>query len=70
MLLSITGDTVLVWFNRRMEPVQAKLPAGDWQIGMSSDDPAKISVAAGAATLLPRSVLALTLKDVTATPAK
>jgi len=59
MLLSIAGDTVLVWFNRRMEPVQAKLPAGDWQLGLISDDKAEVSVANGAVMLPPRSVLAL-----------
>lgn len=59
MLLSVGGDTVLVWFNRRMEQVPAKLPAGAWQVGMSSDDKAETTVAHGAVPLPPRSVLAL-----------
>jgi glycogen operon protein len=59
MLLSIAGDTVLVWFNRRMEAVAAKLPAGAWQVGLNSDDKAEVTISAGTVTLPPRSVLAL-----------
>jgi glycogen debranching enzyme len=50
---------VLVWFNRRSEPVVARLPEGGWQVGIVSDNTASIAVSEGTATLSPRSVVAL-----------
>jgi glycogen operon protein len=34
MLLSIAGDTVLVWFNRRMEPIRK---ASGWELAGRAD---------------------------------
>ena len=59
MWLQSASDELIVWFNRRMEPVLAHLPEGPWQIGLLSDDQAVLSVADGAATLPPRSVVVL-----------
>ncbi|MDP2782308.1 glycogen debranching protein GlgX [Devosia sp.] len=59
MHLRHKDDDVLVWFNRRTEPVVARLPEGDWAIGIESDNTAQASLAEGTATLTPRSVLAL-----------
>ncbi|ODT69601.1 MAG: glycogen debranching enzyme GlgX [Pelagibacterium sp. SCN 63-23] len=52
-------DEVLVWFNRRIEPVVARLPEGEWGVGIQSDDSAEIALTEGTATLPPRSVVAL-----------
>ena len=59
MHLTYKDDEVLVWFNRRVEPVVARLPAGDWQLGIVSDHLAHIALSNGTATLTPRSVVAL-----------
>ena len=59
MLLAANDDVVLVWFNRGMEPVLAKLPAGNWAVGHASDDKAGVAMAEGMIILPPRSVLAL-----------
>jgi glycogen operon protein len=59
MQLTIAKDAVLVWFNRETEPVIAKLPAGNWAIGLISDGKADVAVDDHAVTLPPRSVLAL-----------
>ncbi len=52
-------DDVMVWFNRRIDPVLARLPEGYWKAGLCSDDRAVVPVAAGAATLPPRAVVVL-----------
>ena len=52
-------DEVLVWFNRRVEPVVARLPEGDWVVGIQSDDTGEVPFTEGTATLPPRSVVAL-----------
>jgi len=59
MHLHDKGDDVLVWFNRRSEPVVARLPEGDWAVGIQSDDTFDIGFSEGTATLPPRSVVAL-----------
>ncbi|MHB1103582.1 MAG: glycogen debranching protein GlgX [Devosia sp.] len=70
MLLSIAGDSVLVWFNRRIEPVPAQLPEGNWQVGLVSDDKTEITIAEGTATLPPRSVLVLIPAEAAPSPEK
>lgn len=52
-------DEVIVWFNRRTEPVLARLPDGYWVAGMVSDDRAVLPLADHAATLPPRTVVTL-----------
>ena len=52
-------DEVVVWFNRRVEPVVARLPQGEWTIGIVSDPGTEIVLRDGTATLGPRSVVAL-----------
>src|SRR5688572_24172153 len=37
MQLTNKDDQVLVWFNRRTEPVVARLPEGTWAVGIQSD---------------------------------
>lgn len=59
MQLRSKDDEVLVWFNRKAEPVAAHLPEGQWQIGMLSDEAAGVTFSDGGATLPPRSVAAL-----------
>lgn len=59
MHLRNKDDAVLVWFNRRIEPVVARLPDPDWQIGLVSDHTAKVDLIGSTATLPPRSVTAL-----------
>ncbi|WP_193335084.1 glycogen debranching protein GlgX [Devosia beringensis] len=59
MLLRNKDDEVLVWFNRRAEPVVAHLPEGAWVVGVESDNTAAVAIAEGTATLTPRSVVAL-----------
>ena len=59
MHLHDKGDDVLVWFNRRAEPVVARLPEGDWAVGIQSDDTFDIGFSEGTVTLPPRSVVAL-----------
>ncbi len=59
MRLQVPNEDLIVWFNRRMDPVLARLPEGYWQIGLASDDTAVVPLADGAVTLPPRSVVAL-----------
>jgi glycogen debranching enzyme len=59
MHLATTDDEVLVWFNRQIEPVEAKLPDGPWAIGLVSDDQAGVTFTAGKVRVPGRSVLAL-----------
>ena len=59
MRLRTTTEDLLVWFNRRIEPVLARLPEGYWTLGLLSDDKAVLPLADRAATLPPRSVVAL-----------
>ncbi|UYO00835.1 MAG: glycogen debranching protein GlgX [Devosia sp.] len=59
MHLRHKDDDVLVWFNRRVEPVVARLPEGDWSVGIQSDDGSEAPITEGTATLPPRSVVAL-----------
>ncbi|MNU04267.1 hypothetical protein D3C72_2486050 [compost metagenome] len=50
---------MLVWFNRRVEPVVARLPEGHWAVGIQSDPGSEVPLTEGTATLPPRSVVAL-----------
>jgi glycogen operon protein len=59
MHLTNKDDQVLVWFNRRTEPVVARLPEGNWAVGVQSDNSAEVAFTEGTATLTPRSVVAL-----------
>lgn len=59
MHLRFKDDDVLVWFNRRIEPVVARLPEGGWSVGIQSDDQSEVAFTEGTATLPPRSVVAL-----------
>ncbi|SEQ04060.1 glycogen operon protein [Devosia sp. YR412] len=59
MHLRNKDDEVLVWFNRRTEPVVARLPEGHWTVGVASDATATVVLTDGTATLTPRSVVAL-----------
>jgi glycogen operon protein len=63
MWLRLSGDTLLVWFNRRVETVIAQLPKGSaaWVVGLVSDDTVEVEIAEDGqtATLPPRSVVAL-----------
>ncbi|WP_354041101.1 glycogen debranching protein GlgX [Devosia sp. UYZn731] len=59
MQLRTKDDEVLVWFNRRTEPVVARMPEGDWVVGIESDDQADVAFSEGTVTLTPRSVVAL-----------
>ena len=58
MHLRTQGDEVLVWFNRHAEAHQAKLPEGQWIVGLQSDDKEQVEVVDGIATLPARSVVA------------
>jgi glycogen operon protein len=59
MHLNISGDEVLVWFNRHTDTVEAQVPEGEWSVGLISDDKAEIAIADGKVGLPARSVLAL-----------
>jgi glycogen operon protein len=59
MQLRTKDDEVLVWFNRRAEPVVARLPEGNWAVGIESDNTDNVAFSEGTATLTPRSVVAL-----------
>lgn len=59
MHLRNKDDEVLVWFNRKAEPVVARLPEGSWMVGILSDNTASVAFSEGTATLTPRSVVAL-----------
>ncbi|WP_244489046.1 glycogen debranching protein GlgX [Devosia sp. Root635] len=59
MYLTHRDDEVLVWFNRRTEPVVARLPEGEWQVGILSDNTSSVVLSEGTATLTSRSVVAL-----------
>ncbi|KKC37255.1 glycogen debranching protein [Devosia epidermidihirudinis] len=59
MQLRHKDDEVLIWFNRKVEPVVARLPEGHWAVGLQSDNSAEVGFSEGTATLTPRSVVAL-----------
>lgn len=59
MHLRVKGDAVLVWFNRRTDPVTAKLPPGHWQIGINSAFGQEPELGAESVVLPARSVVAL-----------
>jgi glycogen operon protein len=59
MHLRTAGDEVLIWFNRRIEEVDAVLPEGGWAVGLASDPEAEVTIEAGRALVPPRSVVAL-----------
>lgn len=59
MRLQTAEEDLIVWFNRRIDPVLARLPEGYWTVGLVSDDQAVLPLADLAATLPPRSVVAL-----------
>ncbi|WP_323013934.1 glycogen debranching protein GlgX [Devosia sp.] len=59
MLLRYKDDAVLVWFNRRIEPVVAHLPEGEWSLGIVSDDLGEVSFSERTVVLPPRTVVAL-----------
>jgi len=59
MRLQTVEEDLIVWFNRRIDPVLARLPEGYWTVGLVSDDQAVLPVADRAATLPPRSVVVL-----------
>ncbi|SMQ70127.1 glycogen operon protein [Devosia lucknowensis] len=59
MRLNFKDDEVVVWFNRRIEPVVAHLPEGTWAIGIQSDPGEPASITEGTVTLPPRSVVAV-----------
>lgn len=59
MHLRYKDDEVVLWFNRRIEPVVARLPEGEWAVGIQSDPAAEVNITEGTATLSPRSVVAL-----------
>jgi glycogen operon protein len=59
MQLRTVDDEVLVWFNRRIDAIEAKLPEGAWAIGMQSDDQAEVAFKAGRVRVPGRSVIAL-----------
>lgn len=58
MHLRHEADEVLVWFNRRIDAVDARLPEGDWTHGIQSDPDFDIAIADGIAKVGPRSVVA------------
>jgi glycogen operon protein len=57
--LQTPADEVLLWFNRKIDPVRAKLPPGDWEIGFDSDADSQPGLEGGILNLQPRSVVAL-----------
>jgi glycogen operon protein len=59
MHLRHKDDEVLIWFNRRIDPVDAQLPQGDWVVGIDSDPETAVTFADGRVRIGPRSVLAL-----------
>jgi glycogen operon protein len=59
MHLRYEGDEVLVWFNRRIDPLEARLPEGGWVLGIQSDPGFEVSVSESVAKVGPRSVVAL-----------
>jgi len=59
MHLTSGADEIVVWFNRRAEDVEAHLPAGNWAVGLMSDDKSEVGLGEGKAVLPARSVTAL-----------
>lgn len=59
MYLRHKDDEVLVWFNRRIEAVNARLPEGGWSIGIDSHPDTARVVIDGSVQVGARSVLAL-----------
>ena len=68
MRLQTSGEDLIVWFNRRIEPVLVRLPKGFWQVALLSDDKAVLPIADGAATIPARSVVVLTMGQIPVTP--
>jgi glycogen operon protein len=58
MHLDHPDDEVLVWFNRRIDTVPARLPPGGWEVGFESD-PTETPIAGDVIILPARSVVAL-----------
>ncbi|MEQ1769607.1 MAG: glycogen debranching protein GlgX [Devosia sp.] len=59
MWVRTADDNVLVWFNRHSDAVDAKLPPGEWAVGLVSLDKAELMIMPGSIVLPPRSVTAL-----------
>jgi glycogen operon protein len=59
MDLKHKDDEVLVWFNRRIDPVEATLPPGEWVVGIDSDPDTAVTFSDGKVVVGARSVLAL-----------
>ncbi|HET8729049.1 MAG TPA: hypothetical protein VFO41_16225, partial [Alphaproteobacteria bacterium] len=59
MRLQAKGEDLMVWFNRTMDAVPAKLPGGKWRIAMLSDDHAEAPIGKGTVTLPMRSVVVI-----------
>jgi glycogen operon protein len=59
MHLRTSADEVLVWFNRRVDTVHARLPPGNWDVGLVSDPEAQPNTEGWVVDLPPRSVVAL-----------
>ena len=59
MQLATAEDEVLVWFNRHAEQISAKLPEGNWEVAMLSDDKVEAPIDENVLTLPSRSVVAL-----------
>ncbi|KKB80031.1 glycogen debranching protein [Devosia soli] len=59
MHLRHKDDEVLVWFNRRIDPVTVRLPEGEWLIGIDSDPQTAATIGDGTVQVGARSVLAL-----------
>ncbi len=68
MRLQTSDEDLIVWFNRRIEPVLGRLPQGYWTLGLVSDDKAVVPLADGAVTLPPRSVVVLVKAQIPQTP--
>ncbi|WP_395822019.1 hypothetical protein, partial [Devosia sp.] len=60
MHLRTPADEVIVWFNRRIDTVLAKLPPGNWDVALVSDAEVKPLAEGWVVDLPPRSVVALT----------
>jgi glycogen debranching enzyme len=68
MRLQTADEDLIVWFNRRIEPVLGRLPQGYWTLGLVSDDKAVVPLADGAVTLPPRSVVVLVKAQIPENP--
>ncbi|WP_254081911.1 glycogen debranching protein GlgX [Devosia sp. WQ 349K1] len=52
-------DEVIIWYNRKIEPVVAHIPEGEWAVGIQSDTNADVPFSGATVTLPPRSVVVL-----------